>query len=92
MQLAEFLSQHATALTTRILTQFTPRYTPTTTAREQLTIPGWKRPLFAAQLDAVAAAMCGLRTMSTLGLAAEPGFGKTCTTLAIACALGCRRP
>ena len=29
MQLAEFLSQHAAALTRRILTQFTPRYTPT---------------------------------------------------------------
>ena len=92
MQLADFLSQHAAALTSRILTQFTPRYTPTATTREQLTIPGWKRPLFAAQLDAVAAAICGLRTMSTLGLAAEPGFGKTCTTLAIARALGCQRP
>ena len=92
MQLAEFLSLHAAALTTRIVAQFTPRYTPTAAAREHLTIAGWKRPLFAAQLDAVAAAICGLRTMSTLGLAAEPGFGKTCTTLAIARALGCRRP
>src|SRR5215210_1424332 len=91
MQLAEFLSLHATALTTRILAQFTPRYTPTAAARQQLAIAGWKRPLFAAQLDTVAAATCGLRTMPTLGLAAEPGFGKTCTTLAIARSLGCRR-
>jgi hypothetical protein len=44
MQLAEFLSLHATALTTRILAQFTPRYTPTAAARQQLAIAGWKRP------------------------------------------------
>jgi SNF2-related domain len=92
MQLAEFLTRHATALTTRILAQFTPRYTPTATDRAHWTLPGWKRTLFAAQLDTVAAATRALRTMSTVGLAAEPGFGKTCTTLAIARSLGCRRP
>jgi superfamily II DNA or RNA helicase len=91
MQLTEFLTTHAPALTARILAQFAPLYTPTVDRRRTLAIPGLKRPLFDAQADTVAALACAFRTYTSLGMAAEPGFGKTCTTLALARVLGCRR-
>jgi len=91
MQLAEFLTTHAPALTARILEQFAPLYTPTGEARGALRIPQLKRPLFDAQIDTVAAVACAFRRYTTLGIAAEPGFGKTCTTLALARYMGCRR-
>ena len=58
MQLAEFLTTHAPALTARILEQFAPLYTPTGEARGALRIPQLKRPLFDAQIDTVAAVAC----------------------------------
>src|SRR5215813_10658961 len=90
-RLTEFLTAYAPALTAQIVTQFAPLYTPTTATRESFVVPGLKRPLFAAQQDTVAALVAAFRHHRTLGLAGEPGFGKTFTTLAVARALGCQR-
>ena len=90
-RLTDFLTAYAPALTSQIVTQFAPLYTPTTESRDALAIPGLKRALFTAQQDTVAALVAAFRHHRTLGLAGEPGFGKTFTTLALARALGCRR-
>jgi superfamily II DNA or RNA helicase len=90
-RLTEFLATYAPALTSQIVSQFAPLHTPTTVSRETLIIPGLKRPLFTAQQDTVAALVAAFRHHRALGLAGEPGFGKTFTTLALARALGCRR-
>ena len=90
-RLAEFLTAYAPALTSQIVTHFAPLHTPTAASRAALDIPGLKRALFTAQQDTVAALVAAFRHKRTLGLAGEPGFGKTFTTLALARALGCRR-
>lgn len=90
-RLTEFLTAYAPALTAQIVTQFAPLYTPTAATRDALVVPGLKRFLFAAQQDTVTALVAAFRQHRTLGLAGEPGFGKTFTTLAVARALGCRR-
>ena len=90
-RLTDFMTAYASALTSQIVTHFVPLYTPTTESRDALVIPGLKRSLFTAQHDTVAALVAAFRHHRTLGLAGEPGFGKTFTTLALARALGCRR-
>lgn len=90
-RLTDFLTAYAPALTAQIVTQFAPLYTPTAETRGALVVPGLKRSLFAAQQDTVAALVAAFRQHRTLGLAGEPGFGKTFTTLAVARALSCRR-
>ena len=90
-RLTEFLTAYAPALTAQIVTQFTPLYAPTAETHGALIVPGLKRSLFAAQQDTVAALVTAFRQHRTLGLAGEPGFGKTFTTLAVARALSCRR-
>src|SRR5712691_7692175 len=89
-RLTDFLTAYAPALTAQIVTQFAPLYTPTAETRRALVVPGLKRSLFAAQQDTVAALVAAFRQHRTLGLAGEPGFGKTFTTFAVARALGCR--
>ena len=76
-RLTEFLTAYAPALTAQIVTQFTPLYAPTAETRGALIVPGLKRSLFAAQQDTVAALVAAFRQHRTLGLAGEPGFGKT---------------
>jgi len=90
-RLAEFLTAYAPTLTSQIVTHFAPVHTPTAASRDALVIPGLKRALFTAQHDTVAALVAAFRHERTLGLAGEPGFGKTFTTLALSRALGCRR-
>jgi len=91
MQLSEFLTAYAPALTTEILRQFAPLYTPSTAARAAAHMPDCKRPLFAAQQDTVLAVAAAFRQHRAVGIAGEPGFGKTFTTLALARYMGCRR-
>ena len=91
MQLSDFLTAYAPALTNEILRQFAPLYTPTVNARAALDIPDCKRRLFAAQQDTVMAVAAAFRQHRAVGIAGEPGFGKTFTTLALARFMGCRR-
>src|SRR5438093_10048071 len=91
MQLNEFLTVYAPALTAQILEQFAPLYTPTAEARRTLRIPDLKRPLFEAQKDTVLAVAQAFTHHRTVGIAGEPGFGKTFSTLALARYLGCKR-